>query len=242
MDKTKQKVQKFREREQNILDAALKLLIEHGEEKVTVEQIADYVDIGKGTIYKHFTSKVEIYLRLLFDYERSLAEKLKEAIAAAEQGDYAAPARAYFESRMSNPQKDLLFQRLEEKIIALNQAPEKIEELHQLRNSIQTSLNNVFSRRIEEGRLKRVPPYYIYAAYWALTQGAVELYHSKSFSKVVEDMDGLMNFIMDVGVHIGNISSENRSNDIAPGETSESVGSTGGTDPSGTRVSGGDFN
>lgn len=204
MDKTKQKVQRFREREQNILDAALTLLIEHGEEKVTVEQIADYVDIGKGTIYKHFTSKVEIYLRLLFDYERDLAEKLKAGINAVGNGDFTGPARAYFESRMSNPEKDLLFQRLEEKIITLNQAPEKIEELHQLRNSIASSLNDVFSRRIEEGRLKDVPPYYYYAAYWALTQGAVELYHSKSFSSVVEDMNGLMDFIMDVGVHIGN--------------------------------------
>jgi len=204
MDKTREKTQKFREREQNILDAALTLLIKHGEEKVTVEQIADYVDIGKGTIYKHFVSKVEIYLRLLFDYENQLAEKLKEAIKAAENGDFAAPGRAYFESRMSHPEKALLFQRLEEKIINLNQAPEKIEELHQQRNSIEESLHSVFSRRIQEGRLKDVPPYYYYAAYWALTQGAVELYHSKSFAKVVEDMDGLMQFIMDVGVHIGN--------------------------------------
>ncbi|TQV81272.1 TetR/AcrR family transcriptional regulator [Exilibacterium tricleocarpae] len=204
MDKTKQKVQKFREREQNILDAALKLLIERGEEKVTVEQIADYVDIGKGTIYKHFTSKVEIYLRLLFDYERSIAERLKEGVKAAEEGDPAAPARAYFECRISNPEKDRLFQRLEEKIIALNQAPEKMEELHQLRNSIEDGLKNFISRRIAEGRLQDVPPYFYYAAYWALTQGAVELYHSKSFSPLVEDMKGLMDFIKDIGVHMGN--------------------------------------
>lgn len=203
MDKAKQKVQKFRQREQDILDASLELLIEHGEEKVTVEQIADHVDIGKGTIYKHFTSKVEIYMRLLFDYEEALAEKLKSGIRAAEQGDYAAPARAYFESRIANPVKDRLFQRLEEKVITLNQAPEMVEELHRKRNAIAESLNDMFGRRIAEGRLKNVPPYFYYSAYWAMTQGAVELYHSKSFAAVVEDMDGLMEFIMDLGVHMG---------------------------------------
>lgn len=35
--------------------------------------IADAVGIGKGTIYKHFKSKAEIYLRLMLDYERDLA-------------------------------------------------------------------------------------------------------------------------------------------------------------------------
>ncbi|GAA5444588.1 nucleoid occlusion factor SlmA [Microbulbifer sp. NBRC 101763] len=208
MDKAKEKVQRFRAREQRILDAALELLLEHGEEKVTVEQIAERVDIGKGTIYKHFISKTEIYMRLLMDYERSLAERLKVAVENAEEkGDITAPARAYFESRMADPGKDRLFQRLEEKIITLNLAPEMISELHAIRNSNASALNRVFERRMEQGMLKKVPAYYYYSTYWALVQGAVELYHSKSFADVIEDREGLMEFIMDVGVHIGDISS-----------------------------------
>jgi AcrR family transcriptional regulator len=204
MEKARQKVEKFRQREAAILAAALELLIANGEESVTVEQIAAKVDIGKGTIYKHFTSKTEIYMRLLFDYEQALASKMKAATERARLGDIKAPARAYFESRMANPVKDLLFQRLEEKIITLKQAPELIDELHQMRNAIEIELNEVFEQRIAEGKLKNVPPYFYYATYWALTQGAVELYHSKSFSGVIDDMDKMLEFIMDVGVHIGN--------------------------------------
>ena len=206
MDKAKEKVQRFRAREQRILDAALELLLEHGEEKVTVEQIAERVDIGKGTIYKHFISKTEIYMRLLMDYEKALTERLKSAVATAEQGDITAPARAYFESRMADPAKDRLFKRLEEKIIALNLAPEMIADLHAVRNSNASALNRVFERRMEQGVLKRVPAYFYYSAYWALVQGAVELYHSRSFADVIEDREGLMEFIMDVGVHIGDVS------------------------------------
>ncbi|AOS97871.1 division inhibitor protein [Microbulbifer aggregans] len=206
MDKAKEKVQRFRAREQRILDAALELLLEHGEEKVTVEQIAERVDIGKGTIYKHFISKTEIYMRLLMDYEKALTERIKAAVASAEQGDITAPARAYFESRMADPAKDRLFQRLEEKIIALNLAPEMIADLHAIRNSNAEALNRVFERRMEEGKLKRVPAYFYYSTYWALVQGAVELYHSRSFADVIQDREGLMEFIMDVGVHIGDVS------------------------------------
>ncbi|MEW5251719.1 TetR/AcrR family transcriptional regulator [Microbulbifer sp. 2201CG32-9] len=206
MDKAREKVQRFRAREQRILDAALELLLEHGEEKVTVEQIAERVDIGKGTIYKHFISKTEIYMRLLIDYEKALTERLKSAVATAEQGDITAPARAYFESRMADPAKDRLFQRLEEKVIALNLAPEMIAELHAIRNSNASALNRVFERRMEQGMLKKVPAYFYYSTYWALVQGAVELYHSRSFAEVIEDREGLMEFIMDVGVHIGDVS------------------------------------
>lgn len=224
MDKAKEKVQRFRAREQRILDAALELLLEHGEEKVTVEQIAERVDIGKGTIYKHFISKTEIYMRLLMDYEKSLTERLKSAVATAEQGDITAPARAYFESRMADPARDRLFQRLEEKIIALNLAPEMIAELHALRNSNASALNRVFERRMEQGVLKKVPAYYYYSTYWALVQGAVELYHSKSFADVIEDRAGLMEFIMDVGVHIGDISGRRGAGQSQQGQEPSSQG------------------
>lgn len=204
MEKTQRKIEKFRQREQRILDAALELLLQYGEETVTVEQIANHVDIGKGTIYKHFVSKTEIYMRLLFDYEKQLEDRLKAAIEEADQGNYAAPARAYFESRMSDTAKDRLFQRLEEKMIALKQAPEMIDELHKMRHTIFESMNSMITRRIGDGLLEDVPPHYYYYTYWALTQGAVELFNSNAFPLVENDKEGLKNFIMQVGVFMGN--------------------------------------
>jgi TetR/AcrR family transcriptional regulator len=204
MDKAKQKVQQFRQREQAILDTALELLIQHGEDRVTVEQIAAKVDIGKGTIYKHFTSKTEIYIRLLFDYERQLKDDMDQAIIDAEAGDFSAPARVYFGKRMSDPVKARLFQRLEERMVVNGEEKEKLDELETLRQAALEGLNESFAKRIEEGRLiKDVPPYYYYLAYWALTHGAVELYHNHSFQDLVVDKPDFMKFILDLGVHMG---------------------------------------
>ena len=72
--KATQKAREFRQREQAILDCALQLFIEQGEDRVTVEMIADKVGIGKGTIYKHFETKNEIYLLLMIRYEEELAD------------------------------------------------------------------------------------------------------------------------------------------------------------------------
>ena len=203
MEKAKLKIQLFKQREQDILDAALDLLINHGEDKVTVEQIAIKVDIGKGTIYKHFASKTEIYYRLLFDYEFSLKAKLEEAIDQSDGGDYSAPARVYFSGRMEDPLKARLFQRLEEKMIFNGEESDKLAELEKIRLQTIEKINQCFGRRIDEGLLKEAPPYYYYMAYWALTHGAVELYHNHYCKSVVDDMDGLMGFIMDAGVHMG---------------------------------------
>jgi TetR/AcrR family transcriptional regulator len=204
MEKTKQKILQFKQREQAILDMALELLIEQGEDKVTVEQIASRVDIGKGTIYKHFTSKSEIYIRLLFDYEEQLKADMDQAVMDAEAGDYGAPARVYFAKRMSDPTRARVFQRLEEKMVLNGEETEKLQQLESLRQSVLEKLNQTFANRIKEGHLiKEVPPYYYYLAYWALTHGAVELYHNHSFQDLIADKPDFMKFIMDLGQHMG---------------------------------------
>lgn len=66
-------VKKFYEREECILSAAMQLLLEVGEGGVTLDGLAKVLGLSKGTLYKHFSSKDELYLRLLIRNElRSL--------------------------------------------------------------------------------------------------------------------------------------------------------------------------
>ncbi len=160
MHKEPRKVREFRRREQEILDTALKLFLEQGEDSVTVEMIADAVGIGKGTIYKHFKSKAEIYLRLMLDYERDLNELLHSADV---DKDKEALSRAYFEFRMRDPQRYRLFDRLEEKVVKGHQVPEMVEELHKIRASNFERLTLLIKGRISEGKLEDVPPYFHYS-------------------------------------------------------------------------------
>ncbi len=179
MQKESRKVREFRRREQEILDTSLKLFLEQGEDSVTVEMIADAVGIGKGTIYKHFKSKAEIYLRLMLDYERELNELFHSESVAS---DKEALSRAYFAFRMRDPQRYRLFDRLEEN----------------------ERLTRLIEGRIDEGKLEDVPPYFHYCAAWALVHGAVALYHSPFWSNVLEDQEGFFQFLMDIGVRMGN--------------------------------------
>lgn len=201
MQKESRKVREFRRREQEILDTSLKLFMEQGEDSVTVEMIADAVGIGKGTIYKHFKSKAEIYLRLMLDYERELNELFHSESVAS---DKEALSRAYFAFRMRDPQRYRLFDRLEEKVLKGHQVPEMVEQLHTIRASNFERLTRLIEGRISEGKLEDVPPYFHYCAAWALVHGAVALYHSPFWSNVLEDQEGFFQFLMDIGVRMGN--------------------------------------
>jgi AcrR family transcriptional regulator len=74
---TERKQRDFERRERDILDAALPLLDTDDWQSVTVERIAEQAEIGKGTIYKHFDSKDEIYCRLALDFDTILLDNLR---------------------------------------------------------------------------------------------------------------------------------------------------------------------
>ena len=61
-----------------ILDATDRLLARYGYKKMTVEDIAIEVGIGKGTIYLHFTSKEEIVLSHVDRIVERVKDKLRE--------------------------------------------------------------------------------------------------------------------------------------------------------------------
>lgn len=203
LQKASQKAQEFRRREELILERALELFIAHGEDKVTVEMIADAVNIGKGTIYKHFSTKDEIYLRLMIRYEEELAamfDRLDDSSAE----DRAQLAKEYFSFRMRDPDKYALFDRLEHKLTNQTSCPELVAKLHEIRASNYDKLVNVIKMRIAEGKLEDVPPYFHIFAAWALVHGAVALYHSKFYQEYIEDKDAFFSFLGDIGIRMGN--------------------------------------
>lgn len=71
------KAREFQRREVDVLHAALALSNRDDWQSVTIEQIAQKAEIGKGTVYKHFSSKDEIYARLAIDFHGLVLAKLQ---------------------------------------------------------------------------------------------------------------------------------------------------------------------
>jgi len=68
---------------ESILDATDRLLSRYGYKKMTIDDLAQEVGIGKGTIYLHFSSKEEVAL----SHIDRIIERLKERLRAIAQED-----------------------------------------------------------------------------------------------------------------------------------------------------------
>jgi AcrR family transcriptional regulator len=72
------KEREFRRREQEILEAALSLFDRDDWQQVTIDDIAQKAEIGKGTVYLHFPSKEALYARITINYTLRILERLRE--------------------------------------------------------------------------------------------------------------------------------------------------------------------
>lgn len=70
-----------RERAERILEAAAELLVLHGYNRVTIDEIAARAQVGKGTVYLHWKTKESLFgtlfLREMLEVERRVLERLR---------------------------------------------------------------------------------------------------------------------------------------------------------------------
>ncbi len=67
-------------RQEQIIEAAQKLILKYGSEHVTIRRIAKEVGISEGAIYRHFKSKSDIFCLLLDNVGESLLADIQQSI------------------------------------------------------------------------------------------------------------------------------------------------------------------
>lgn len=70
--------QLFQQRENALLQSARQLFQEQSWDRVTIAEVARHAGIGKGTVYKHFSSKEALYARLVLDCSRQHLAEIQE--------------------------------------------------------------------------------------------------------------------------------------------------------------------
>jgi AcrR family transcriptional regulator len=74
---------KVRRREQDIVDATRVLFDERGVQDVPIDDIARAVGLSRALIYRHFSSKEELFILTVTRYLAELSERLDEAAASS---------------------------------------------------------------------------------------------------------------------------------------------------------------
>ncbi|WP_201575024.1 MULTISPECIES: TetR/AcrR family transcriptional regulator [Psychrobacter] len=175
----------FKVREENILAMAEQLLLESGDGDITLDSLADQLDLAKGTLYKHFSSKDELYLRIIIRYEEQLFE-----INRIDDTPAAGISRMILQQLM-NPQKAMLLNQIEERLAASVTGLNRLfGELYDIRRQRMKRMIDIISLYLKDERSRMTTRDYL-SSLWALGQGGAGLLNSSFYQRYLGRRDTL---------------------------------------------------
>ncbi len=145
------KAREFKRREEDIVQAAFDLFAEHGIESVTIDMIAEKAEVGKGTIYKHFTSKNDIFAVLIIRQGHELLEMLESV-------PWDAPVlvqikktmRVFWDMHVSDSRKFAVYRKCDQLLLMEDMAPEVLIQFEKQSNMKNEFIRGLLQRAIDE--------------------------------------------------------------------------------------------
>jgi AcrR family transcriptional regulator len=182
----------FRARESQIFDMAEQLLLDSGESGMTLDSLALHLDLAKGTLYKHFQSKDELYLQLIIRHEKVLLDLVLESTGVFEE-----LLITYMQQLLNHPQRTALLHQLEERLatdgVGLTVLFSDLYHIrkHRLRRLV--PLTTLYLDRIQSHLTARD---YL-AAIWAIAQGGSAILNSSFYQRYLGERESLKQILID---------------------------------------------
>lgn len=174
----------FRAREALIFDVAERLLLESGEMGMTLDALALELDLAKGTLYKHFQSKDELYLLLIIRNEQALLDIVRD-----NQGDFQARLVFYMLHHLHHPERTVLFHQIEERLSAGAQGLGILfNQLYRIRKQRLRLIIGITDNYLK-GINSSMPVRDYLAAIWSITQGAASMLNSSFYQRYLGSRD-----------------------------------------------------
>lgn len=176
----------FRAREALIFQVAEQLLLENGESGMTLDALAAELDLAKGTLYKHFQSKDELYMLLIIRNERMLLEMIQDNAKA-----FPEHLAFFMLHHLHHPERTVLFHQIEERLSITGHGIHHLfSELYQIRRQrLRIIIHMTENYLTSIGSLMSVRDYL--ASIWSLTQGAASILNSSFYQRYLGSRDTL---------------------------------------------------
>ena len=193
------KERELKRRERDILQAALRLFDRDDWQLVTIERIAQEAEVGKGTVYLHFSSKEDICGRLALDFARRLLDRLRGIDAAMPVTARLAQAiRIFFDAHRSGHRYQRVVSYCEHGDFRRRVGEANRGELERIDEEIAAFIHGILQEGIAAGVFADRPiPVLLYGAQSTLV-GAVRMLGSECLSAAdpEEYIDEITRFVL----------------------------------------------
>jgi len=161
---------------QAILEAARDVFFRDGFMAANLDEVAQLAGVAKGTLYRYFDSKAELYVAVLAEsgeaFEQRFRETLDPRLAADEQ--LRKTARFYFEHYTRNRQYFQIFWAVENQPVIGELPPAVLDEVTRLWEQCLRVPAEIIERGIREGVFRSCDPWEVANILWVLANGLIE--------------------------------------------------------------------
>ncbi len=196
-----------------ILEAARIVFFRDGFMSANLDEVAERAEVAKGTLYRYFESKADLYVAVLSQdgrlFEDRLRATISDAVSPADQ--VRRTARFYFEHWIRNREYFPIFWALENQAVIGEIPPGVVEEVTKLWEECLHILADVIARGVREGCFRECDPWEVANILWTLANGLIQTEHAPSrrrlrrrrLDRVFEDAIELVLRGLDHGATLG---------------------------------------
>jgi AcrR family transcriptional regulator len=139
-----------------ILEAARVLFVKRNYADVTITELAAQANVSAGALYHHFSSKEDIYLRMMHQFLEQIKDVLQTAIEQDSAGSSRDRLRQSVLAFLQLPQEFLGVLRLVRRDINIFSDPERTELIHAYQKAIPDQVESILEDGIFDGDIQPV--------------------------------------------------------------------------------------
>ena len=159
-----------------ILDAANRLFYAEGIRAVSLDTIAEKAGVAKGTLYRYFESKADLYVAVLVENHEVFLEQMERA---SREGETALDrirsiARFYFAHWLDHPDYFQIFWAIDNESVIGDLPRDVIEQIAGFWERNLEVLHGVLVEGVASGELVECDPWEIAHVLWSIANGLIE--------------------------------------------------------------------
>ena len=171
------RVQKKVQSRRRILDAARDIFFCDGFMNANLDDVAQRAGVAKGTLYRYFDNKADLYVAVLAEDGEIFAKKMRECVAAP---DLDPPdlirrvGRFYFEHWTTNREYFQIFWALENQSVIGELPGGVVDEVTKLWEQCVQIVAELVQRGVAEGCFRACDPWEVADILWTLANGVIQ--------------------------------------------------------------------
>jgi TetR/AcrR family fatty acid metabolism transcriptional regulator len=169
-----------------ILEAAREVFFRDGFVAANLDEVAQRAEVAKGTLYRYFDNKAELYVAVLAHngeiFEEKLRGTLDPSLSPADQ--IRRTSRFYFQHWTTNTEYFQIFWALENQAVIGDLSDDAVEEITKLWENCLRILAGVIEVGVRAGDFRPCDPWEVANFLWTVSNGMIQSEHAAARRRI----------------------------------------------------------